>query len=150
MGLAIGWSKHSATAGLAAGVATGVLFGIAIAVMSKMAKPFVPADLDSDETILHQGPANHFKGREAVGGSLVLTNKRLRFRSHKINVAKHDESFAIAEIKSIAPSRTLGFIPNGVVVELRAGGCHRFVVSERSTWVSRVRELILITNVIAD
>jgi hypothetical protein len=94
---------------------------------------------DPDETIVHHGPANHYKGFEAVGGRLFLTSKRLRFRSHKLNVQSHDESYPVDIIISVEPARTLGVVPNGVLVHLRDGRHERFVVGGRAEWVARLR-----------
>lgn len=57
-------------------------------------------DIDSNETVILDG-ANHFKGMEAVGGKLVLTENRLIFKSHKHNIHNHEESISIDQIKSI-------------------------------------------------
>jgi hypothetical protein len=100
------------------------------------------AGFDADETVLRHGPANHFKGIEGVGGKLFLTNKRLRFRSHKINVQTHDESYPIEMIASVEPSRSLGIIPNGLLVHLRDGHRERFVVAGRGDWVSSIRSAL--------
>jgi hypothetical protein len=98
------------------------------------------AGFDPDETVLHFGPANHFKGIEGVGGKLFLTSKRLRFRSHKLNVQTHDESYPLEAILSVEPARTLGIVPNGVLVRLRDGRSERFVVGGRAEWVTRLRD----------
>lgn len=96
--------------------------------------------LGSGDGLLRSGLANHFKGIEAVGGKLFLTERRLRFVSHKLNVQRHDESWALDEIASVEPTRTLGIIPNGMRVTLRSGGRERFVLYERRAWVEAVRE----------
>ena len=100
------------------------------------------AGFDADETVLRYGPANHFKGIEGVGGKLFLTNKRLRFRSHKINVQTHDESYPIEMIASVEPSSSLGIIPNGLLVHLRDGRRERFVVAGRADWVASSRSVL--------
>lgn len=94
---------------------------------------------DPGEPVLHAGPANHFKGLEGVGGKLFLTDRRLRFRSHAFNVQTHDESYPLASIRSVEPSRTLGIVPNGLLVRLADGRTERFVVLRRSEWLSRLR-----------
>ena len=38
------------------------------------------------ENIEIEGPANLFRGMEGVGGKLFLTNKKVAFKSHKINI----------------------------------------------------------------
>ncbi len=77
-----------------------------------------------------------------MGGKLFLTNKRLRFRSHKINLQNHDESYPIETIASVEPSSSLGIIPNGLLVQMRDGRRERFVVSGRGNWVSSIRSLL--------
>ena len=89
----------------------------------------------SDESIVHAGPANHFMGMEAVGGKLFLTNHRLRFRAHALNVQRHDTSYPLGDIVSVTPTRTLGLVPNGIRIELADGRREKFVVSARSEWL---------------
>jgi hypothetical protein len=128
---------------------SGFAFGLAIKQFLKASMTTTRLELDgkaagfdSDETIVHYGPANHFKGIESVGGKLFLTNKRLRFRSHVFNVQTHDESYPVEAIASVQPTRTLGLVPNGLLVHLRDGRRERFVVGGRSEWVARVRQAL--------
>ncbi|HEX8793118.1 MAG TPA: hypothetical protein VF765_19370 [Polyangiaceae bacterium] len=100
------------------------------------------AGFDEDEKVLRVGPANHFKGLEGVGGKLFLTNRRLRFRSHKINFQSHDESYPIETIASVEPASSLGIIPNGLLVHMRDGRRERFVVTSRAAWVSSLRSVL--------
>jgi hypothetical protein len=135
--------------GFHGGFLSGFAFACAIAAFLKVSMTTTRLELDgraagfdADETVLHHGPANHFKGIEGVGGKLFLTNKRLRFRSHKINVQTHDESYPIETIASVEPSRSLGIVPNGLLVHLRDGRRERFVVSGRGDWVSSIRSTL--------
>jgi hypothetical protein len=73
-------------------------------------------------SVVQYGPANHFKGIES-----------------KFNVQSHDESFPVESIASVEPSRTLGIVPNGVLVHLRDGRRERFVVGGRSALVTHLR-----------
>ena len=146
MGLFIGWMTQSPYRGFGGGIFCGVAFGWAVKrflkesmTTTRLEFDGARADFDPDEIVIHVGPANHFKGIESVGGKLFLTNKRLRFRSHKVNVQVHDESYQVDTITSVEPSRTLGMIPNGLVVHLRDGRRERFVVMGRSEWVMRLQ-----------
>lgn len=128
---------------LVAGVFAGLLFALATSFFaSRVAK----ADQDdvgspnSGEALLRSGLTNHFKGVEGVGGKLFLTDRRLRFVSHKLNVQRHDESWALDEIASVEPTRTLGIVPNGMRVTLRSGQRERFVLYGRRAWVEAVRD----------
>jgi hypothetical protein len=149
MGLFIGWMTGSSYYGFHGGFFSGFAFGWAIKRFLKvsMSTPRLEidgqaAEFDADENVIHSGPANHFKGIEAVGGKLFLTDRRLRFRSHKFNAQPHDESYPIEAIVSVEPARTLGIVPNGVLVHLRDGRRERFVVGGRSEWVMHLQQAL--------
>ncbi|MGZ5662843.1 MAG: hypothetical protein ACXWG6_15860 [Usitatibacter sp.] len=146
MGLFLGLQTGSLYYGFHGGFFCAVAFGFAIKRFLKvsMASPrlaldAVAAGFSADETVVHHGPANHFKGIEAVGGKLFLTNQRLVFRSHRFNVQAHEESYPLDEIVSTEPARTLGIVPNGLLLQMRDGRRERFVVGGRSEWVSLLR-----------
>ncbi len=101
-----------------------------------------PAGFEAGESVVHFGPANHFKGLESVGGKLFLTSQRLRFRSHTMNVQTHDESYPLDTIVAVEATRTLGLIPNGLLVRLRDGRAERFVVGGRAQWVALLGERV--------
>jgi len=145
MGLLAAWLTQSAAFGVRAGVVAGAAFGFGLwgFVKATQSSPALELDgkaagFDADEKVLHHGPANHFKGIESVGGKLFLTSRRLRFRSHALNVQAHDESFPLADIATVEPTRTLGIVPNGIRVTLRDGRRERFVVTGRATWVAQL------------
>lgn len=147
MGLFAWLSTGRLLIGGAVGLVAGMLFAAAIALFVDKARrggqderelfgdpePFGP-----DEEILREGLANHFKGLEGVGGKLYLTDRRLRFISHKLNIQRHDESYPLEEIASAEPTRTLGIIPNGLRVTSLDGRRERFVVHERRQWVEAI------------
>jgi hypothetical protein len=133
--------------GLALGFLSAALFGFIMGAFARMAErsnTFDPGSAGPDflpgEDVLHNGLANHWKGMESVGGKLYLTNRRLRFRSHALNVQVHDESYPLELITTVEPTRTLGLIPNGLLVTLEDGRRERFVVHQRKAWVSAVAE----------
>ncbi len=89
-----------------------------------------------------EGLANHFKGIEAVGGRLRLTDRRLVFESHSLNFQNHADSWALADIAGVRPVRTLGIVPNGIAVRLVDGTDERFVVSNRTAWIRAIASAI--------
>jgi hypothetical protein len=101
------------------------------------------AGFADDEHVVHHGLANHWKGLEAVGGKLFLSVQagaaRLRFRSHALNVQTHDESWPLADVVDVEGARSLGIVPNALVVTLRDGRRERFVVSGRQRWIDALR-----------
>jgi hypothetical protein len=97
-------------------------------------------ETDADEIIFFEGPANHFKGVEAVGGKLYLTNKRLFFKSHKFNVQNHKLSISLNEIMFVNQYKTLGLVNNGLSVGVRGGMIEKFVVNEIEEWIKQLNE----------
>jgi len=94
--------------------------------------------LAEGEVIIKEGPANHFKNWESVGGKLYLTNTRLFFKSHAFNIQTHAASYPLIDIVSARPVNTLGIIPNGMAIKLRDGSEERFVVYGRQDWISKI------------
>ena len=94
--------------------------------------------LEDGEVLLKEGSANHFKGMEAVGGKMLLTNRRLIFRSHSFNVQTHEETYWLADITSVRTRNTLGIVPNGIAVILNNSREERFVVNERQEWIQKI------------
>lgn len=98
--------------------------------------------LQENEGIIKEGAANHFKGIESVGGRLFLTNQRLYFDSHSLNVQAHKLSIPYSEIKSVRERNTFFIIPNGMCIELQNGKNEKFVLWEREKWIREIEQLI--------
>jgi hypothetical protein len=130
--------------GVVSGIASGILFGAMITIFAEaQRKKLELADkLFEGHPILHQGPANHWLGAESRGGWLVLTSQQLRFRSHGKNIQNSELHLTIEALKSVRTKRTLGIIPNGLLVEKKDGGSESFVVSDNSIWEARVAAAI--------
>ncbi|MGH7329074.1 MAG: hypothetical protein ACREJX_12055 [Polyangiaceae bacterium] len=146
MGVCLRLTTGSAHAAFHGGFWSGVVFALVIAkIMNVSLKANAPTPdgkaegFDADETIRHYGLANHKKGLEAVGGKLYLTDRRLRFRSHAFNFQPHDASYDLDDIASVEPARSLGIIPNRIVLHMKHGGKEAFVVSGRAEWVSAIQ-----------
>src|SRR5688572_21922907 len=77
--------------GLVAGVAGGFLFAWLLGkfVSSKFFYDTTKIEADAGETVVFESMASHYRGAEAVGGKLYLTDKRLIFKSHKLNIQNH-------------------------------------------------------------
>lgn len=66
-------------------------------------------------------PANLWRGIEAVGGRLSVTEDIIEFRSHAFNIQSGSLSIKIKDVSGIEKTRTLGIVPNGLKVILRSG-----------------------------
>ena len=131
--------------GLLTGALSGVFFGWFFGwFLGKFARSkFIHAikiDTDDDEPILFETVANHFKGIEAVGGKLYLTNKRLVFRSHKINFQNHELSIPLSGIENVGRYKTLGLVNNGLSVTTAGNKVEKFVVDQIEMWISQLTE----------
>jgi hypothetical protein len=94
------------------------------------------------EIEIHAGPANVWRGIEAVGGRLTLTNQRLWFRPHALNIQGGDLSIPLGNIADVELGNSLWVIPNQIVVRCRDGKQHKMVVWGRDAWVAKIRHAI--------
>lgn len=127
----------SVISGLIAGAISGLLFGWMMGKFSR-SKFFsdIKINLDNDERLIFETPANHFKGIEGVGGKLFLTNKRLVFKSHKLNIQNHELSINFSEIMKVDKYKTPGLINNGLSIQTEKQTTEKFVVEKIDEWLS--------------
>lgn len=128
--------------GIFSGAVSGLLFGwiIGLFAKSKLITQATKINLEADETILFETPANHFKGIEAVGGKLYYTNKRLVFKSHKFNIQNHQISVNLNNINNIVKYKTLGLVNNGLSINTKQNTTEKFVVEQVDEWVQQIAE----------
>ncbi|WP_395738602.1 hypothetical protein [Prosthecobacter sp.] len=141
-GLFLSVLTRSLAVGFSIGLAVGCLFAAFMSefVRSQTCK-FAASQPDfGAETIVHTGPANHFKRLDSVGGHLWLTSGQLRFRSHKLNLQNHEWTVSLADVASAQTAKTLGIIPNGLRIRLASGEEHRFVVNDPDHWVQAITQ----------
>lgn len=91
---------------------------------------------DEAEEILGKFPANLFRGLEGVGGRIILTNQRLLFEAHGLNVQTQPLAIPLADIREVTTSNTLGIVPNGMIVHCRSGEQYRFAVWGRKNIIA--------------
>jgi hypothetical protein len=122
---------------IAAGAISGVLFAwlIGLFANSKFVKRTTKIETAADENILFETPANHFKGMEGVGGKLYLTNKRLVFKSHNLNIQNHQLSVLLNDLKKINRYKTLGLVNNGLSITTNDDRIEKFVVEQVENWI---------------
>lgn len=100
--------------------------------------------LHESESILREGTANLRRGIESVGGKLCLTNQRLIFESHRLNIQTGTTDIPLPEIHGARPAWTkvLGFlpaIPNGLTIVTTTDKQYDFVVHHRQQWAEAIR-----------
>ncbi|HEV7381049.1 MAG TPA: GRAM domain-containing protein, partial [Dyadobacter sp.] len=95
-------------------------------------------ELDNDEFLILQSIGTHLKGIDAVGGKLVLTNKRLIFKSQKLNIQPHKLSIPLTDITSVCRTKTLGLVNNGLAITTTDGIVENFTVEAPSEWIEKL------------
>lgn len=119
------------------GAIAGFLFSLSMEYFANRMIKGIQIETDANEEVVMEAGANHFKGKEGVGGKLVLTNKRLIFKSHKYNIQNHQESYDLASIRNASATKTLGFLKNGLLLQV-VDQPHRFVVDNPTDWINSI------------
>jgi hypothetical protein len=129
--------------GLYLSAGSGALFGLAIGVLSYTAARRLQSrvDLTEGETLIHQGAASHWKGKQPTGGWLYLTNHRLVFVSHSASRAGQRWETSLNEIRGVSLCTSFKVMPNGIFVSTvfhEDGDGERFVVEHRKRWKQHI------------
>lgn len=128
------------------GIFFGIFFGIGFPfIMSKFAKKIevtINPDLEIDEIIEIEGPANLFRGIEGVGGKIFLTNKKMIFKSHKINIQKGQTNIDYQDIKQVVKRKSIKLINNKIRIITKANKTFDFIINERDVWYEKISERI--------
>ena len=135
---------HSTRQPLSSILTQGLLFGALMGFfmpyfMHRMVKKMYPT-LAQGEEIEDQTPANIFKGVEAVGGMLFITNQGLVFKSHKANIQTGQTNIAFADIEKIEAVKTAKLVDNGLKVIKKDGLDVQFVVEDRDELMAKINE----------
>jgi len=97
------------------------------------------------ENILVKTPANLFRGTEAVGGQLILSDQRLLFNPHELNFQTQPEEIRMQDVIAVGKVNTFGIVPNGMAVQVRSGQQFHFVVWKRD-WLIEIIEQYMSKN----
>jgi hypothetical protein len=95
-----------------------------------------------DEEILADVVANLFRGKEAVGGRLKITNRRLLFEAHNFNVQRQPAEISLSDVTAALKVNTLGIIPNGLLIRTKTGIEYKFVVWRRGRLIELVNSQV--------
>jgi hypothetical protein len=130
--------------GLTIGLLSGTVFGFSMAVFVHFqSKKFTQnRPLLPDEKLVKEGPANHKLKSEATGGWIYLTDSRLFFVSHKINLQNHNLAIPLAEIGAVEKGKSFTLIPNQLQVNLKNGQIERFIVNDVKSWINEIEKLL--------
>jgi hypothetical protein len=122
-------------------ITTALLFGLLFTYFAKFftARQLkkIEIEMDEDETELKEAGANHMVGLEGVGGKLVLTNKRLVFKSHHLNIQTHQLDIIFAKIQSMKVSKSIGLLENVLLMTIDNQE-HKFIVEDPAEWIEAI------------
>lgn len=139
---------NSAMGLLIQGLLFGLFFGFGFPLLIKKygkktiaaVGTYIHIDLSAGELIEAEGPANLFRGMESVGGKLFLTNQKMVFKAHKLNIQSGETIIEYADITDCILRKTLRFVDNGVRIATKTGEAFDFVLNDRKQWVEHVQE----------
>lgn len=131
---------------LIGGLIAGLLFATIMQYTAKKIFKKVIIETADSENIIKEGGANHFKGKEGVGGKLVLTDKRLIFKSHKFNIQNHQDNFDLRQVEKLQATKTLKFLENGLTLELVNNDRHKFIVDDPTDWIEQIMKQKQLSN----
>jgi hypothetical protein len=135
-------------ASIISGAIGGLLFGWLIGKFStsKFVSNTTKIIIDPDEQLIFESQANHFKGIEAVGGKLYLTDKKIIFKSHKLNIQNHKLDINLSEITQVNRYKHLGLISNGFSIQTVNNRKEKFVVENIDEWISILSPWLVTTS----
>ncbi|MGW0433686.1 GRAM domain-containing protein [Micromonospora sp. NPDC003197] len=97
-------------------------------------------EMKNDDKIILRVRANMWRGVEAVGGRLILTDLYLSFRAHALNVQTTPVDIPLQEIVATRKYRNMGIAPNGLAVTTTSGEEYRFAVWGRDRFINKIAE----------
>ncbi|WP_425640057.1 GRAM domain-containing protein [Algoriphagus yeomjeoni] len=97
-------------------------------------------ELSPSEEVEMEGPANLFRGAEAVGGKLFLTDQNLIFKSHSFNIQTGQSAIPFESIAEVSARKTAKLVDNGLRILTHEGITHDFVVVDRAHWIVKLEE----------
>ena len=135
-GLTSGSLKTGIIAGIVAGGALGVLYTLASALFSKYIEKkaeYMRAEILKNRMIICEGPANHKKGVNAIGGWLFLTNNSIEFYPHKVNIGGQNiiipSEFVISATTKV----------NRIIIQTKSEN-YIFAVNKSKLWEKSIKE----------
>ena len=132
--------QHGLWFGIIGGAVSGVIFGFFMYFFtgSKIIERQTQIHIPANDGVILSGGANHFLNFEAVGGKLYLLHDRLQFKSHSLNIQKHELQIPLNNIKAVTFYNVLGLVPNGLSIETKGGRTEKFVINNRKRWKTEI------------
>ena len=116
----------------------GLIFGLFMKYIFKIGNQ-IQINLQQNENIIKEGIANHIVKFDSVGGKLFLSNKRLIFKSHKINIHKHTIEIELNNISDCYKYKYLGIFSNRIKIITNENNIEKFVINKPNEWIETIK-----------
>jgi hypothetical protein len=124
------------------GIIFAVVYGFLFYLLTEKLIPLlvrsVKPNLMGDEKLKMDGPASLLNGFEKVGGKLFLTDLRLIFKPHKLNIHRKQINVELEQISDVMQRKISTAPDNGIRVTTADGKDFDFVVHERDLWLKNL------------
>jgi hypothetical protein len=127
------------TMGIIAGVLCGTLFTLCRAIFSKLIEKksaHLRAEISKVRKIICEGPANHKKGANSIGGWLFLSEDAIEFYPHKMNIGGQNIPILIDDILNIETKS------KQLKIHTKANETFTFVVNKANLWKQSITEIL--------
>lgn len=134
MGLFVGVIK-----GIIAGILFGVIFTVSEAILSEHIEKkseHLRAEISKVREIICEGPANHKKGVNAIGGWLFLSKDAIEFYPHKMNIGGENIPILLDDISNVETKF------NRLTIHTKANKTFTFVVNKANLWKQSITEIL--------
>ena len=99
-------------------------------------------ELKQNEQIKYDIGANLKRGIESVGGKLKISNERIYFKPHAINIQKKELNIPMDQIVEVEKAKSFGLIANVMNIKLRNGDVEKFVLGKRQKIIDYIESRI--------
>ena len=138
-GVLMGLFGSNMTMGIIEGVIFGVLFTVAMAIFTKHIEKkseHLRAEISKVRKIICEGPANHKKGVNAIGGWLFLSEDAIEFYPHKMNIGGQNIPILLDDILDVKTKS------NQLKIHTRSNETFIFVVNKANLWKQSITEIL--------
>lgn len=138
-GVLMGLFWGNLTMGIIAGVLFGILFTVCMAIFVKHIEKkskHLRDEISQVRKIICEGPANHKKGVNAIGGWLFLIEDAIEFYPHKINIGGQNISIRIDDISNVETKS------NQLKIHTKENETFTFVVNKANLWKQSITEIL--------
>lgn len=130
-GVVMGLFLGNMTIGIIAGILFGVLYTVCMAIVSKLLeKKFkhLRAEISKSRKIICEGPANHKKEVNVIGGWLFLSEDTIEFYPHKMNIGGQNIPILLGNISNVETKS------NQLKIHTKTNETFTFVVNKANLW----------------